>query len=684
MLRTSVVCLLAVLLVSAAPVSAQEQKPADGAKKLNYAEHVQSIFREHCYTCHNTEQAKGGLALDSFAATMKGGSGGEVVFPGDLESSRLWALVAHIESPKMPPEQDKLPDAKLNVIKQWILDGALDNANSKIKTQKKPALELQVGGGSQKPAGPPPMPVGLTHEPFVVTQRPGAITALAASPWAPLLAVGGQRQVLLYHSETAELLGVLPFQEGTPYVLKFSRSGTVLLVGGGRGGQSGKVVLFDVKTGKRLAEVGDELDVVLAADVNDDLSIVALGGPRKLVKLFYVADGSEVCPPLRKHTDWIYSIEFSPDGVLLATSDRSGGLVVWEGDSGREFHNLTGHKAGVTDVSWRSDSNALASASEDGNVKIWEMDNGKEIRSFQGSDGLGVLGVRFAKDGKLATVGRNKKLHWFAPDGKLIKAYAGYADFTTEVAVTFDGKRLVGGDLLGELRVFDAEGDKQVAQLSANPLPLDALIAQEVEKAAAAEKLVADSKTAEQSAQAALSTLKAANDKLAAVAAEITKAEATLAQAKQQAEKLAAANKPATDKFAALKTAADKAKLEADDAAKLAAQKAAAAKVAADQLAAGKSELDKLALDKTAADKLLQDATATVEQAKKKLATDKTAADKLAADKAAIEKRAADAAAATKNAQEQASAAKLRLERLKAEKAATDKNRTAQTSAAKP
>ncbi len=683
-MRKTTACLLVLALSSVASLSAQEQKPADGAKKLNYAEHVQSIFREHCYTCHNTEQAKGGLALDSYAATMKGGSGGEIVFAGDLESSRLWALVAHIDSPKMPPEQDKLPDAKLNAIKQWILDGALDNANSKIKTQKKPALELQVGGGSKKPAGPPPMPEGLTHEPFVVTQRPGAITALAASPWAPLIAVGGQRQVLLYHSDTAELLGVLPFQEGTPHVLKFSRSGTVLLVGGGRGGQSGKVVLFDVKTGKRLAEVGDELDAVLAADVNDDLTIVALGGPRKLVKLYYVADGSEVCPPLRKHTDWIYSIEFSPDGVLLATSDRSGGLVVWEGDSGREFHNLTGHKAGVTDVSWRSDSNALASASEDGNVKIWEMDNGKEIKSFQGADGLGVLGVRFAKDGKLATVGRNKKLQWFATDGKLIKAYSGYSDFTTEVAVSFDGKRLVAGDLLGELRVFDAEGDKQVAQLSANPLPLDALIAQETEKAASAEKLLSESKAAAQAAQVALNSLKSANDKLSAVTAEIAKAEATLASAKQQVEKLAAANKPAADKLAALKTAADKAKQEADEAAKVAAQKAATAKLAVDQFAAGKSELDKLVQDKAAADKLLLDSTAVVEQSKKKLATEKSAAEKLAADKSAVEKRAADAAAAAKSAQDQAAAAKLRLERLKAEKAATDKNRTAQSSTAKP
>ena len=65
----------------------------------------------------------------------------------------------------------------------------------------------------------------LSLEPLVRTTRANALTALASSPWAPLVAVGGQKQVLLYHSDTLELLGVLPFPEGVPHVLKFSRNG---------------------------------------------------------------------------------------------------------------------------------------------------------------------------------------------------------------------------------------------------------------------------------------------------------------------------------------------------------------------------------------------------------------------------------------------------------------------------
>ena len=57
-------------------------------------------------------------------------------------------------------------------------------------------------------------------------------------------------------------------------------------IAGGRGGQSGRASLYEVKNGKRIVTVGDELDAVLAADVNSFQTMIALGGPGKLVKIY--------------------------------------------------------------------------------------------------------------------------------------------------------------------------------------------------------------------------------------------------------------------------------------------------------------------------------------------------------------------------------------------------------------
>ena len=96
---------------AAPPLPAEDAAPA--APKITYDEHVRPILREHCATCHNHDTKKSDLAIDSYAAIMRGGASGEVVVAGNPDGSRLWALVNHTDEPKMPPKQDKLPEAKL-------------------------------------------------------------------------------------------------------------------------------------------------------------------------------------------------------------------------------------------------------------------------------------------------------------------------------------------------------------------------------------------------------------------------------------------------------------------------------------------------------------------------------------------------------------------------------------------
>lgn len=443
--------------------AAEEPKLAD---KTTYADHVSPILREHCFGCHNQTKATNDLALDSYESLRKGGASGEAIKPGDPDNSYLWALVNHDAEPHMPPKQDKLPAAKLEVIKKWIAGGALKDSGSKAEIAKKPGVEMNLSAGANKPEGPAAMPEGHSRQPIVHTPRAGAVTAIAASPWAPLAAVAGQRQIVLYHSESGELLGVLPFP-GVPHVLKFSRSGALLLAGGGEAVRRGLVVGYDVKTGKKLFELGDELDVVLAADITADLTKVALGGPQKVVRVYNVADGSQAYQ-ITKHTDWIYSLEFSPDGILLATADRGGGLLVWEAANGREFYNLEGHKVGVASVAFRDDSNLLASGSDDGTIKLWNLIDGKQLQSVNAHGG-GVTSIAFTHDGRLASCGRDRVAKLWDAGGKQIRAFEAMKDIALEVAITHDGGRVLAGDWTGEIRVWNAADGKQTATLTGNP-----------------------------------------------------------------------------------------------------------------------------------------------------------------------------------------------------------------------
>ena len=531
-MRSSAVCLVAISLLSASTLA--EEKAAPKEEKVTFDQHILPIFREKCGSCHNANDKKGDLVLDNYGLAMQGGASGEVVrTDGDASQSQLYLVVAHLAEPKMPPQQPKLPDEQLALIRKWIEGGSLENSGSKAKAKKNVAVSM-VTVSNQRPAGPPPMPENLPLEPLVLSQRGNGTTALAANPWSPLVAVAGHKQVVLFDTRTSEVAGVLPFPEGVAHILKFSRNGQWLLAGGGRGAHSGKVVLWDVKTGKRITEIGAEYDVVLAADISPDHTQVALGGPKKIVRVYDTSTG-ELLYEKNKHTDWVTAIEFSPDGVLLATADRSNGLIVWEAFTGREFYNLTGHTAGVTDVSWSPDSNILASSSEDTTIRLWEMQNGGQIKNWGGHGG-GVTGVEFTRDNRIASTGRDNTAKLWDLNGAAIRTFAGLGDIGMEVTFDSENDYILTGDLTGIIHVWNAKDGAVISQIQTNPPPLDQQIALATQKLASAEAAATQSAANLAALVKQIADRKAVAEAAAKVALDTTVLAETLSKAKVQAD----------------------------------------------------------------------------------------------------------------------------------------------------
>lgn len=436
-------------------------------KKPNYQEDIAPIFSAQCNACHNNDKKKGGLVLDGYSALMQGGASGAVIEPGDPGNSRLYLLVAHEEEPSMPPSAPKLPDALIEAIRAWIEAGAPESSGSVVAVKAKPKLDFTLDPAAiGKPQGEPAMPVGLFTEPLVTSVRPPAILALAHSPWAPLTAIGGHKQVILYHTQTRRLLGILPFPEGSIEVLRFTPDGGLLLAAGGRGGQSGRVVAWDVKTGERVIEIGKEYDTVLAADISPDRSLVALGGPSKVLRVYHTSDGS-LAYECKKHTDWITAAAFSPDGVLLSSGDRNGGLFVWEAATGREFYELRNHSAMITDVAWRADSNLLASSSDDTSIRLWEMQGGTQLKAWNAHGG--VASVSLAKDGRLVSSGRDGLVRIWDQAGAQMLQLEGLGDVATEAVFTHDDQAVVTGGFSGEVRIYNVQDGTRLGDLSANP-----------------------------------------------------------------------------------------------------------------------------------------------------------------------------------------------------------------------
>ncbi|MDF1825158.1 MAG: hypothetical protein P1U68_10980 [Verrucomicrobiales bacterium] len=629
---------LAPLILSLA-AAAHDAHSAEDAAKVTFADHVFPILENKCLNCHNADEAKGGLDLSTYGATLTGGSGGEIVVSEDPGSSRLFTLSAHTEEPFMPPKGTPANEKELKVLSDWIAGGLLETSNSKARKSDKPKIDFNSITSTGKPEGPPAMPEHLILEPEIITERPNAVPAMAHSPWAPILAVAGQKQVLLFHSEDHDLLGVLPYPEGFPQTLSFSPNGAYLSCGGGRAGKSGNVVAWDIKTGERIIEVGKEYDIVLGADVSPDLKNAILGGPKRNIKIWDTAAGEEV-NSIKKHSDWLLTAAYSPDGVIFATGGRNGGLFVWETETGYEFYTLKGHTAAVTDIAWRSDGNLLASCSEDGQIILWEMNEGKQVKKWNAHPG-GALAVTFSPDGKIASVGRDKKAKIWQADGKELKTINASDDIVLSVAFSHDNKRVFTGDWHGTIKVWSVETGGELALIEPNPPTIEEQLAYSEKRirelSGELPKLEAGIKTASKELTDAKAALAAADKKMAESTkardlqkGEVAKLEGTvksltpqLEQAAKTVAELNAKTKAASDALnaanAGLKpqqeaVAKAEAALKAQDqkiaalAASLTAAKAEAAIPVLD--AAKKKQYDELLAARTAAAKAKKEADA--------------------------------------------------------------------------
>lgn len=101
----------------------------DAASLKFYTEKVVPVFQANCYRCHGGMNHRGGFTMDTKAGMAKGGHDGAVIVPGSPEKSLLVKLIRH-EGPAndpmpMPPHKDKISDADIATVEQWVKAGAI-------------------------------------------------------------------------------------------------------------------------------------------------------------------------------------------------------------------------------------------------------------------------------------------------------------------------------------------------------------------------------------------------------------------------------------------------------------------------------------------------------------------------------------------------------------------------------
>lgn len=179
---------------------------------------------------------------------------------------------------------------------------------------------------------------------------------------------------------------------------------------------------------------------VLTVEFSPDGQLIASGG-RDAVKLWDVRTGREI------RTFSGTNAAFSPDGSTLVTGSigQIDFVKTWDVRTGKLRQSFSGHESTVFAVDFSPDGRMIASGGYDRTVRLWSASTGGGLKTLTGHEGT-VLAIAFSPDSRtLATSGLDGTVRlWDVVSGREIWSFGGAADYirVSSVAFSDDGRRL--------------------------------------------------------------------------------------------------------------------------------------------------------------------------------------------------------------------------------------------------
>ncbi len=461
-----------VLALMAAPSFAQEPKkdaknayppiPVIDLKRkepVEYGKDIEPIFEKKCLVCHSGTELSGKYDMGTHEKVLKGGKRGAAVVPGKSAESNLFLLCSRQKLPMMPPKGDEpLTSQELSLIKLWIDEGAKAPTTMKVKEKivvnlpaalVKPVRALAVSPDGKAIAASRGNQINVFALKITPADKKGGpekkeweyaksffdpqlktpdgkpakaahislVESMAFSPDGKTLATGSFQELTLWDVEKGE-----PKQRITGFVdrvcaIGFSADGKKFVTGGGAPTEDGEIKIFDTATGKLIWEIkAGHSDTVFGVAFSPDGLLLATCGADKFVKVFEMphAGLGWPFPPGPKaprfaksfegHTHHVMGIGWTPDGKKIASCGADNFVKVWDYEKGEKIRDMQGHQKQVTSLFFVGKSTQFVTGSGDASVRMWNADNGGNVRSFPGAADF-VYAVSASTDGTVVASG---------------------------------------------------------------------------------------------------------------------------------------------------------------------------------------------------------------------------------------------------------------------------------------
>jgi WD40 repeat protein len=425
--------------------------PLVAAEDPSYVRDVRPILDRSCTSCHQPASKQADLDLTTYGGLRAGGRRGPGFVPGSPDQSLVIQFITATVMPAMPFGQAPLAANEISTIRDWISAGAKDDSPSDT--------------ASSEPA--------LYHQPPV-------ITALRFSPDGQMLAVSGNREVLMHRADGSGLLKRLPGRADRILSIAFSADGSLMIAGGGTPARFGEIQFWDPHDGTLLRTAEATNDTVFGASLSPDASKVAVGCSDNTVRAFATSTATELYT-ITTHENWVLGTAFGIDSKRLVSVGRDRAAKLIDASAGQFLENVNQMHGELAAVARNPKADLIVIGGEDRIPFIYRMDRphnmkvGEDaalIRQLAVQDGA-IFALDWSPDGtRVAVGGAGPSVNIYDADtGAPLASCQGHTAGIYTVAFSPDGAHLATGGFDGQVRLYRAKDCR--LEKSFVPVPLD-------------------------------------------------------------------------------------------------------------------------------------------------------------------------------------------------------------------
>ena len=402
----------------------------------SYYREIQPILQKNCVGCHQPAMQSSGLDLTTFEGFRTGGKHGPAFVTGAPDQSLVVSYLAGEMKPSMPLGAAPLAKGDIDLIREWIKAGAADDSPRET----------------------------LSNGPMVYHQPP-VITSLRFSPDGKLLAVSGNREVLLHNADGSGLVKRLPGKAERILSLSFSRDGSLLVAGGGTPARFGELQFWDPRSGTLLKSVVTGSDTVFGASLSPDARKVAAGYTDNTVHVFDAASGRELYK-IGSHENWVLATVFGIDSKRFVSVGRDRAAKLVDAENGQFLENVNQLRGELAAIARHPSKDTIVIGGEDRIPYIYTMDRPRNIkvgeeatlvRKLEAQEGP-IFALDWSPDGKrIAVAGAGARVNLYDADtGARVAACGGHTAGIYAVAFSPDSSHIATGGFDGQVRFYSA------------------------------------------------------------------------------------------------------------------------------------------------------------------------------------------------------------------------------------